>query len=107
MNQYRTLCIIALASVAFAAENVVVDNSRVEIYSSMCSRRVQETHLLADPFDCAQFIQCDYGRAFVKKCSAGLKYDSRLQVCNWENQVQCDASIPGVSGGVLYHTRAI
>lgn len=106
MNQYRTLCIIALASVAFAAENVVVDNSRIEIYSSMCNR-VQETHLLADPFDCAQFIQCDYGQAFVKKCSPGLKYDSRLQVCNWENQVQCDASSPGVSGRLLHDTRAL
>lgn len=96
MNQFRTWCILALAAVALAVEDTVVDNSRVDLYSSMCATE-QHGNLLADPFDCAQFIQCDYGKAAVKKCSPGLRYDTRLQVCNWEHLVQCEASTPGVS----------
>lgn len=96
MNQIRTMCILALASVAFAVEDIVVDNSRVDMYSSMCASE-KHGNLLADPYDCAQFIQCDYGKASVKKCSPGLRYDTRLQVCNWEHEVQCEAYNPGVS----------
>lgn len=69
----------------------MVDRSRSDMYSSMCAHELHG-NLLADPFDCAQFIQCDYGQAKVKKCSRGLRYDSRLQVCNWDHLVQCDSS---------------
>lgn len=103
MNQFRTLCIVvALAAAVVAVEEdvelVVVDNSRIEMYSPMCAFE-RHGSLLADPFDCSQFIQCDYGRAVVKKCSGGLQYDSRLKVCNWDHLVECGTSNPGVSSG--------
>lgn len=97
MNLFGTLCVIALASVALGAveDVVVLDTGRMEMYSSMCS---SEPHgnLKADPFDCTQFIQCDYGKAAVKKCSQGLRYDTKLSVCNWEHLVQCGSTNPGV-----------
>lgn len=96
MNRFRTLCIIALASVVFADNMVVVDKSRIDLYSSVCASE-QHGNLLADPYECSQFIQCDYGHASVKKCSPGLRYDTRLQVCNWEHLVQCQSSTPEVS----------
>lgn len=94
MNQFGTLCIIALASVALAADNLVVDNTRIDIYSAICARE-EHGSLLADPYDCSQFIQCDYGRAAIKKCSAGLRFDTRLQVCNWEGSVHCETPSQG------------
>lgn len=100
-----TLCVIALASVALAVEDVVVvDVGRMEMYSSMCSSEQHGT-LKADPFDCQQFIQCDYGKAAVKKCSQGLRYDSRLSVCNWEHLVQCGSTNPGVVGVIFTYNR--
>lgn len=102
MNHLRTLCIIALASAALAIEDVdVVDSSRIDMYSSMCASE-RHGNLLADPFDCAQFIQCDYGKASVKKCSGGLKYDTKLQVCNWEHLVECGTSNPGVRKNLYF-----
>lgn len=98
MLTIRTLCILA-ATAAVAVASEVVESSRMVQYATMCAQE-QHGNLLADPYDCGQFIQCDHGHATVKKCSAGLRYDTRLRVCNWPHLVQCGGNT-GVSDSVF------
>merc|ERR1711990_27029 len=41
------------------------------------------------PTDCAKFFQCHHGRAFVKSCPPGLKFNPKNNSCDWPQNVQC------------------
>ncbi|KAM7451141.1 hypothetical protein ABFA07_001207 [Porites harrisoni] len=46
----------------------------------------------ADPDNCYGFIMCDVaGNAFEKDCPAGLSFNPSLLVCDWPENVECEA----------------
>ena len=46
----------------------------------------------ADPDNCYGFIMCDVaGNAFEKDCPAGLAFNPSLLVCDWPENVECEA----------------
>lgn len=81
-----TLCFVVALIVAVTCNEVA--DPRQDMYSAIC-RTENHGIQLADPFDCSQFIHCHHGRAEIKKCSPGTRYDDKIQVCNWEHLVQC------------------
>lgn len=89
------LIFLGVADRMTAAEEIVaLDSSRASIYTSMCNGEPLGA-LLADPFDCAQFVQCDNGqKAVVKKCAAGTRWDRQLNLCNHIELVPCITEVP-------------
>ena len=46
----------------------------------------------ADPDNCYGFIMCDVaGNAFEKDCPAGLAFNPSRLVCDWPENVECEA----------------
>ncbi|XP_048581181.1 uncharacterized protein LOC5511285 isoform X2 [Nematostella vectensis] len=49
----------------------------------------------ADPRDCSRFYQCDaFHRAFLHRCSPGLKWSITKTTCDWPRNVDCDRKTP-------------
>ncbi|XP_055705483.1 probable chitinase 10 [Phlebotomus papatasi] len=91
MFKFGALCVLLALGQASAASEPMTLDQKMELFSSVC---VHEPHgtMLADPFDCNSFIVCDHGKTSVKRCDGRLRYDPRLRVCNWPDQVQCGES---------------
>ncbi|GAB1866418.1 Peritrophin-1-like [Camponotus japonicus] len=45
--------------------------------------------LLPHPFLCDRFYQCDWGTPRLQACPAGLYFNSRLKVCDWSYNSDC------------------
>merc|ERR1719348_1585958 len=46
--------------------------------------------LVAHESDCTKYYQCTgRGRGILGQCGAGLKFDKRIGMCNWAQNVQC------------------
>lgn len=41
------------------------------------------------PEDCSKFFQCQGGRAYVKSCPPGLKFNPKMNYCDWPQNVKC------------------
>ncbi|KAL7307457.1 hypothetical protein TKK_0000636 [Trichogramma kaykai] len=39
--------------------------------------------------DCSKYCQCSYGRPVVRPCPATLQWDTKINNCNYPDQVQC------------------
>merc|ERR1711953_595381 len=44
------------------------------------------------PYDCSLFYECVDLTPVLMSCPAGLYFDSRIDVCNWPENVDCDKS---------------
>lgn len=42
-----------------------------------------------DPLDCTKFYVCDNGRFFPFDCPDKLRFDVRIEACNWKELVDC------------------
>ncbi|XP_055601031.1 chitinase-like protein 4 isoform X1 [Uranotaenia lowii] len=50
----------------------------------------QDNGFFRDPYDCALYYQCKNGAIVGSfRCSFGLYFDPRYNVCNWQRQVPC------------------
>lgn len=47
---------------------------------------------LPHEYDCTKFYKCDWGRAILFDCPAGLHFNRELQVCDWPYSAGCDES---------------
>ncbi|KAM0737211.1 Peritrophin-1 [Formica fusca] len=45
--------------------------------------------ILPHPFLCDRFYQCDWGTPRLQACPAGLYFNSRLKVCDWSYNSNC------------------
>nr|AHH02588.1 chitin-binding protein [Holotrichia parallela] len=50
----------------------------------------EEDVLLPDAENCAIFYKCAYGAAVLQACPSGLYFNSKLDVCDWPENVDCD-----------------
>ena len=41
------------------------------------------------PTDCSKFIQCHDGIEYPGSCAPGLKFNSKINACDWPANVQC------------------
>lgn len=63
--------------------------------------------LLPHPFLCDRFYQCDWGTPRLQACPAGLYFNSRLKVCDWSYNSDCqncwirDKTIPNKTQFVI------
>ncbi|XP_044578719.1 mucin-5AC-like isoform X2 [Cotesia glomerata] len=46
---------------------------------------------------CSKFYLCTNGQLVLNQCPAGLNFDSKLNICDWPENVQCQSSSPSVS----------
>lgn len=53
------------------------------------NRNRGEAVLLADPRNCSRFYICSNGVPIRQSCPAGLRFNSRLRVCDWPRNVHC------------------
>lgn len=44
---------------------------------------------LPHEYDCTKFYKCDWGRAILFDCPAGLHFNRDLQVCDWPDSAGC------------------
>merc|ERR1712020_476707 len=44
------------------------------------------------PYDCSLYYECVDLTPVLMSCPAGLYFDSRIDVCNWPENVDCDKS---------------
>merc|ERR1712110_1007929 len=44
------------------------------------------------PYDCSLYYECRGRTPVLMSCPAGLYFDSRINVCNWPEYVDCDES---------------
>ncbi|CAH3175599.1 unnamed protein product [Porites lobata] len=65
-------------------------SSENPVCSDFCKDEGAGNH--ADPDNCYGFIMCDVaGNAFEKDCPAGLAFNPSLLVCDWPENVECEA----------------
>merc|ERR1712218_60649 len=50
------------------------------------------------PYDCSLYYECVGLTPVLMSCPAGLYFDSRINVCNWPEYVDCDCSSIANSG---------
>ncbi|XP_011634225.2 peritrophin-1-like [Pogonomyrmex barbatus] len=47
--------------------------------------------LLPHPFRCDRFYQCNWGTSRLQACPTGLYFDSRLKMCDWPYNSNCQS----------------
>ena len=43
----------------------------------------------ANPSDCSKYYRCVVGNKYAFKCPAGLKFNDKIDVCDWPENVKC------------------
>ncbi|KAM7357601.1 peritrophin-1-like [Cochliomyia hominivorax] len=77
---FATFCVCFLFALQFAQAEIVCptdqpDDSLVVQFPS--------------PTSCNEFILCDRGTPFVRKCAPGFHYNAKLEICDYPHNANC------------------
>ena len=78
--------LVILAPVAAATARPRSAESGVD-----CTGAAEGTYI-PDPTDCSKFYVCSHGEAVADQCHPPLLFDASINVCNWPNMVECEAT---------------
>ncbi|XP_060552719.1 uncharacterized protein LOC132713998 isoform X2 [Ruditapes philippinarum] len=105
---YVTFCVVYayLGTVKFTDGRSLQDAGSCESEQGKCTRDIYENVRLRalKSSGCTKFCQCEHastetdGSVTYKwaehSCAPGLLFDEEIKVCNWPQQVQCQANVP-------------
>merc|ERR1712110_1255190 len=87
---YTKVTICSFLMVTALGKSLVKDSNNFDAvcYESEDGYAVFVPH----PYDCSLYYECRGRTPVLMSCPAGLYFDSRINVCNWPEYVDCDES---------------
>lgn len=73
----------------WAAQVTCTSGSSGSSSSSTSGTCTSAKDLTQVPGNCSNFYRCANGILYEQSCPGGTKFDNRLKVCNWPDQVTC------------------
>lgn len=50
---------------------------------------INQSGLIAHPYDCDKYLNCANGVTFIMTCGPGTQYNPLMQICDWPQNVNC------------------
>lgn len=71
------------------AENVECNETMGAAQGPAPNCQGRNGQMLRNPYDCTSFYFCEHNAALLFYCDAGLFFDTKINNCNWKDNVVC------------------
>src|ERR1043166_3307067 len=84
------LSVVSMLLLGFAILTLATDPEMCPSSVHCPKKNSTYTIQLPDPDDCSSFCKCVDDKAFLVHCPKGLLYNSKLEVCDYPSNVNCN-----------------